>query len=66
MSDLRWSDEARGRDPEDECPLCHVRGCYFASDFKKLGKHQIRVCSNCSSVSENGKRIGDFVLYPEE
>lgn len=43
----------------DPCPRCG-EPCLFSSDFKKFGRHSIRVCLPCKSVWHNGRKESDL------
>ena len=57
-----WREGARVNDPRDKCPNCGGQAM-FASDFKKFGHHQVRVCVKCG-VFDNGKWQGDVEVTP--
>ena len=62
-----WREGARANDPFDRCPGCQAPGCYFSSDFKKLGRHSLRVCRNCGGVFVDGRREGACTFHmPQE
>ena len=45
-----WRAGARAGDPDDICPRCGQPRCFFASDFKKMGKRSVRACGHCQKV----------------
>jgi hypothetical protein len=56
---------ARSNDPLDTCPGCGGR-VIFASDFKKFGKHSVRVCIPCKAVYVNGEKETDLIITEDQ
>lgn len=54
---------ARIFDPLDLCPKGH-QCCHFASDFRLMGKHSVRVCTHddCRCVYENGEKKAELLM----
>ena len=53
----------RSGNPNDECPGCHTRGVILAMDFKKFGRHNIRVCLACHAVFDHGELLGGIEVW---
>lgn len=58
-----WHGPARSGHPTDPCPECS-KPCMFASDFKAMGSHRIRVCLE-HGVFENGKKVNTLDVHRE-